>query len=110
MICKYLYDGKGNEVLLAITYTKEEVDQDVNQIAEIFLDAEVSSISINTNNNHYWLTEISTFVYGGGPDGTRIEKIYKDSKGYTFTISASSSTSSITFSGSDYKDVTLWYI
>lgn len=110
MIYKYLYDDNDNKTLLATTYTKEEVDQDINQIAEIFLDTEVSSISINTNNNHYWLTEISTFVYGGGPDETLTEKIYKDSKGNTFTISVSSSTSSIAFSGSAYKDVTLWYI
>lgn len=110
MIYKYLYDGKGNEVLLAITYTKEEVDQDVNQIAEIFLDTRASSISINTNNNHYWLTEISTTISGGGPGGTSTEKTYKDSKGNTFTILSSSSSTTIVFSKSDYKDVTLWYI
>lgn len=110
MIYKYLYDDNDNKTLLATTYIKEEVDQNVNQIAEIFLDTQVSSISINTNNNHYWLTEILTSISGGGPGGTQTEKTYKDSKGNTFTILSSSSTTSIVFSRSDYKDVTLWYI
>lgn len=106
MINKYLYDDKGNGILLAVTYTKEEADQNAND----FLESVVSQISINTNNNHYWLSETSTSVMGGGPGGTQTEKVYKDSKGNTFTILSSSSSSTITFSRSDYKDVTLWYI
>ena len=110
MINKYLYDDKGNEILLAVTYTKEEADQNANEVANDFLESVVSQISINTNNNHYWLSETSTSVMGGGPGGTQTEKVYKDSKGNTFTILSNSSSSTITFSRSDYKDVTLWYI